>query len=385
MGLRLKFENLSDADDTALLQHALRTISSTDEAIIDIHHAGTDMRFLTALLSVSAGQWLLTGSERMKQRPIGELVKALKQLGAQIDYTEKEGFPPLKIKGRSLGGGTLEIDGSQSSQFISALLLIAPNFKNGLSLHLKGEIVSQPYINMTVELLKHFGVETVFKENGIKVCHSKFKVQSSKFHVESDWSSASYWYSICALSPGSIIELSYLTTNSLQADAVLPGIFKHLGVNTQFTEQGLQISHTGKAVNEFDYDFTNCPDIAQTLAVTCFGLGVKATLTGLQTLKIKETNRINALKTELEQLGAVVEVTESSLEIGGAINQEQETRNKEPRIIHTYNDHRMAMSFAALACVYDRIMIDDESVVSKSYPSFWRDLKNAGFSVNLRA
>ncbi|PBQ34878.1 3-phosphoshikimate 1-carboxyvinyltransferase [Sphingobacteriaceae bacterium] len=379
-------ENLSTSEDTQLLQKALQQIKDQNQATIDIHHAGTDMRFLTAYLSVTPGEWMLTGSERMKQRPIGELVTALRTLGAEINYLEKENYPPLLIKGKTLNGGDIEIESSVSSQFISALLLIACKFKNGLKLNLKGKTVSQPYIDMTVELLKQTGIQVSQKEKTIQVIpFDHIPKVMPQYFVESDWSSASYWYSICALLPDSKIELTYFHPKSLQADSILPELYKNLGVKTIFKENAILLSSETVLAKEFYYDFTNCPDIAQTVAVTCFALGIRAELTGLSTLKVKETDRLFALKTELEKFGAQIQLTSDSLSLKKSDPQELKNKFTDPntQLIRTYNDHRMAMSFAPLALVVKEIMMDDSSVVAKSYPRFWEDLKSVGFSVNL--
>lgn len=380
LDLDLILENNSTSEDTLLLQSALEQIKDKKGGTIDIHHAGTDMRFLTALLATKEGEWILTGSERMKQRPIGELVNALRSLGAEVSYLEKENFPPLKIKGKKLKGGQLEIDGSISSQFTSALLLISPTFENGLELTLKNEIVSWPYILMTLDLLSQFGLKVSTVLNTINVSPTpKQETRNKKFSVESDWSAASYWYSIVALSKNAEIILVGLTNPSSQGDSVLPKIYEELGVSSQFTNKGLLLTQSSNVSSKLEYNFTNCPDLAQTVAATCFALGIKAKLTGLKTLKIKETDRILALKTELEKFGANVEITSYSLTILETRNKKPETRNP----INTYNDHRMAMSFAPLSLAYGPLNIQNPEVVSKSYPLFWEDLKSVGFSVNL--
>lgn len=374
--LPIHFKNLSDSEDTILLAKALGQIVGKRSATIDIHHAGTNMRFLTAYLAVNEGEWIITGSDRMKKRPIAELVNALRELGADITYLEKEGFPPLKIIGKKLYGGRIDIDGSISSQFISALLLIAPSFGDELEIVLKGNIVSAPYIKMTIELLKLFGVYISFNENKIKVSSSKFMMDNDQVLVESDWSAASYWYSMVALSENAVVELHFLDKHSLQADSILPVIYHGLGVHTEFIETGVRLTKKKVVEVEFRYDFTNCPDIAQTIAVTCFGLGLKANFSGLQTLKIKETDRIFALKTEFEKLGAKVEATDNSLVIipGALLSVDNAT-------LATYEDHRMAMSFAALAVKYPGLRIEDPEVVNKSYPAFWDDMEEAGFEL----
>ncbi|MES2678472.1 MAG: 3-phosphoshikimate 1-carboxyvinyltransferase [Bacteroidota bacterium] len=383
LGAGLTLHNISNAEDTALLQKALQQIAAGNAATIDVHHAGTDLRFLTALLSVTSGEWRLTGSERIKQRPIGELVTALKMLGAEISYEENINFPPLVIRGKRLQGGTTAIEAGVSSQFISALLLIAPLFEKGLQLSLKGDLVSAPYIQMTIKLLQEFGVMIQQEKNVISISKTGAEVQKNQAvdkTIESDWSSASYWYSICALSPGAQIELGHLTEQSLQPDSAIAGIFSKLGVQTTFTGKGVVLRHIKAQLTEFDGDFTNCPDIAQTVAVTCFGLGIKARLTGLKTLRVKETDRIAALKNEFEKLGAKVIATTDTIEVEPVTTPATHSENT----IATYNDHRMAMSFAPLAMVYGHIKIQHHQVVHKSYPDFWEDLKSAGFSVNLR-
>ena len=385
------FQNISSSDDTLLLQKALALIKNNRSAIIDIQHAGSDLRFLTALLSVTDGEWVLTGSERMQQRPVGELVEALQTLGASIQYLEKTGFPPLKITGGKISGGEIEIDGGISSQFVSALLLISPVLQKGLTLILKNKVVSRPYIDMTIALLKEFNLTVTEEKNVIKVVAFKqplgrFNPKPVERRIESDWSSASYWYSICALSPESRISLCFLNANSVQADAVLPFLFNEIGVETVFKDNVVELKHRRPLIKELKYDFTNCPDIAQTVAVTCFALGIKTELTGLKTLKIKETDRIVALKTELEKFGAIVNVTETSINITPfgetptALNQRS---SNEIIQLETYNDHRMAMSFAPLALVTKAINICHPEVVNKSYPNFWQDLKTAGFNLNL--
>lgn len=393
----IKFTNLSDSDDTLLLKKALKQIKTHNKAELDIGHAGTDMRFLTAFLATRQGEWTINGSARMKERPISQLVNALRNLGADITYLEKENYPPLKINGKPLTGGKIQIDSGVSSQFISALLLISPLLKEGLELDLIGKTVSTPYIRMTLELLSLAGIKTIQKENRISVLPSFPEKENRLVHIESDWSSASYWYSICALSQNASIALSNFDPKSVQADSVLPKIYEGLGVKTTFKEQSIQLQSTPVLEQHFEYDFTDCPDIAQTLAITCFGLGIKASLRGLSTLKIKETDRISALKNELEKAGAKVEsgndfiiIEESGIKNqdaeknSEARNKKREIRNKELRI-KTYNDHRMAMSFAPLACRYSSLILENPEVVSKSYPRFWEDLKSVGFNVNLQA
>lgn len=372
----MKIENLSNSDDSQLMQKALQS----SENIIDIHHAGTAMRFLTAYFATQdQREIILTGSGRMQERPIQILVEALQQLGADISYEKKEGFPPLKIKGKKLTKNKVTLKANVSSQYISALLLVAPKLENGLELTLEGKITSVPYIQMTLSLLKDIGVKTSFKNNLIKVeSQENISPLGIKGYVESDWSSASYFYSIVALSPiGTQIELSYYKNNSLQGDSVLSEIYKEFGVQTTFLNNSIIIKKSSilNRQSSIELNLLNAPDIAQTIAVTCLGLRVECFLTGLHTLKIKETDRLLALKIEMEKLGCNIKITGDSLKL---LASETIKDNIE---IETYNDHRMAMAFAPLALKVP-IIIKDASVVSKSYPDFWNDLKNIGFHLS---
>jgi 3-phosphoshikimate 1-carboxyvinyltransferase len=375
----LNLENTSNSDDSEVMQKALVFTHhpSPTTQTIDVHHAGTAMRFLTAFFAIQdSKEVVLTGSSRMKERPIKILVDALNQLGAEITYEENEGFPPIRINGKKILQNKVSLPANVSSQYISALLLIAPKLENGLELTLEGEITSVPYIKMTLALLNEIGVKTTFEGNIIKVCHAEF-VSASQLTVESDWSSASYWYSIVALSEiGTQITLSSYKKNSLQGDSALTNIYQDFGVETVFNEDN-SISITkvkNHKLSIVNYQLNNCPDIAQTIAVTCFGLGIGCHLTGLHTLKIKETDRLEALKKELTKLGAKISVTDESLTL--------ETSNsiKENVTIATYQDHRMAMAFAPLALKVP-MKINEAEVVSKSYPDFWEDLKKVGFSI----
>lgn len=369
----IEIENLSNSDDSVLMQRALNTSSE----VIDIRHAGTAMRFLTAFLSIQENRQVeITGSKRMKERPIKILVKALKDLGANIKYLDNKGFPPLRIKGKQLIGGKVSLKANVSSQYISALLLIAPKLKKGLKLKLKGEITSTPYINMTLNLLNQIGVITKFEENTIRVKPISKQLKSTKLIVESDWSSASYYYSIIALSEvGTQIQLSSYKQDSLQGDSALADIYSEFGVTTEFLNNSIYL----KKVKDCDLKTVNCelsnaPDIAQTIAVTCFGLGLECNLKGLHTLKIKETDRLFALKNEIEKLGGQVDITDDSLHLS------ESTEIKSDVEIATYSDHRMAMAFAPLA-LKTSLIINHANVVSKSYPDFWSDLESIGFSI----
>ena len=378
----LVLENISNSDDSEVMIKALHSPFTIHHSqLIDVHHAGTAMRFLTAYFAIHEGNEVqLTGSSRMKERPIQILVEALNQLGAEISYLEKEGFPPLKIKGKKLTQSKVSLPAYVSSQYISALLLIAPKLENGLELTLEGEITSVPYINMTLALLNYIGITTSFIENKI-IVKSQLAIQNSQFTIESDWSSASYWYSIIALSEiGTQITLSSFKENSLQGDAVLVEIYKNFGVETIFNDNNsITISKVNnKFQKSFNFNLQSSPDIAQTIAVTCFGLGISCYLIGLQTLKIKETDRLEALKIELTKLGAAISITNDSL-----ILEQSENINLNVRI-STYQDHRMAMAFAPLALKVP-IIIENAEVVSKSYPTFWEDFKQFGFSIEENA
>lgn len=373
---KLQIDNLSNSDDTQVLQKAL---SSKDE-VIDVHHAGTAMRFLTAYLSIQESRTsVLTGSSRMKERPIGVLVDALRVLGADISYKEKEGFPPLLIKGKELDKHQVTLKADVSSQYISALLLIAPVLKNGLQLTLEGEITSIPYINMTLSLLNELGVETEFVDNVINVNSFKSNIdalKSATFVVESDWSSASYFYSIVALSDiGTTIELSSYKQNSFQGDSSLVEIYKEFGVTTKFKNNSILLIKTENGLGYKSFNLNKSPDIAQTIVVTAFAMGISCDLYGLHTLKIKETDRLEALKTELTKFGAEVIITNDSLHLKTASSVKSAVN------VDTYQDHRMAMAFAPLALKTD-LVINESEVVSKSYPEFWNDLKTLGIQIN---
>ena len=368
----IKIENISNSDDAQVMAKGLKI----SEGTVDIHHAGTAMRFLTGYFSSQEGKdVILTGSKRMTERPIKILVEALRTLGAEISYVQDEGYPPIKIKGQRIVKDKVSLPANVSSQYISSLLLIAPSLENGLELELVGKITSVPYIEMTLALLEEIGVETSFEGNMIKVS-PKAKVEPTILVVESDWSSASYFYGICALAaPGTEITLSAYKQKSLQGDSVLADIYTAFGVETTFGENKVTLKKTDKKVlTENEIDLANAPDIAQTIAVTCFGLEVGCHLTGLHTLKIKETDRLEALNTELSKLGANISVTDKTLTIvpGTEINADV--------AIDTYSDHRMAMAFAPLA-MKTTLFVNDAEVVSKSYPDFWNDLKQLDFGI----
>ncbi len=369
-----EIENNSNSDDSKAMQAAL----SSNEKLIDIHHAGTAMRFLTAYFSHQEGrEVVLTGSQRMQERPIKILVEALQTLGASISYEKQEGYPPLRILGKTLEGGSVSLPANISSQYISSLLLLGPVLKKGIELNLVGKITSIPYINMTLALLEKLGVDTNFKGQKIKVNYLE-NPQKKKLIVESDWSSASYYFSIAALSEEAEIHLTSYKEDSLQGDSILRSIYEPLGVNSHI--EGTKLILTKKKVslpNKIKWDLSKAPDIAQTLAVSCYGLGIGCDLVGLHTLKIKETDRLVALNQELSKLGATITVTDRSLHLSAGQNLIKGCS------IPTYNDHRMAMAFAPLALKIP-LSIEEAGVVSKSYPSFWKDLKQLEFKIEKR-
>ena len=373
-------ENLSDCDDTEVIIEALRHMPDT----IDIKAAGTAMRFMTAFLSVMNGQThTLTGTDRMKHRPIGVLVDAMRRLGAHIEYAGEEGFPPLRITGKTLLGGHLDIPGNVSSQYISALLMIGPVLRNGLTLHLTDEIISRPYIDLTLHIMHEFGAEAEWTD--IDTVSVKPKPYTSRdYLIENDWSAASYWYEMLLLSgdENAEIRLTGLTDGSRQGDSMARYIFSLLGVKTTFEEKGegvpttITIRRNRMHVPKLEYDFVNAPDLAQTFVVVCAAMNIPFRFTGLQTLKIKETDRIEALKREMHKLGYLVRSENDSVLYWDGDRCETEA----DAVIDTYEDHRMALAFAPLACK-GGIAIRNPQVVTKSYPHFWDDLRNAGFTI----
>jgi 3-phosphoshikimate 1-carboxyvinyltransferase len=375
-------DNLSDCDDTAVIISALRD----NPYEINIKAAGTAMRFMTAYLSVQDGQeHVITGTERMLHRPIGILVDALRGLGADIRYVGEEGFPPLRINGHSLKGGLLEVSGNTSSQYISALLLIAPLLDEGLQLRLKGDIISRPYIDLTLWMMREFGADVDWADfETISVRQKPYTPRT--YFIESDWSAASYWYEMMALSanPDDEIRLEGLMNGSKQGDSSARYLFSLLGVKTTFatSREGeptmVTLRHSGRCVPRLDYDFTGAPDLTQTFVVCCALMGVPFHFTGLSTLKIKETDRIEALKREMRKLGYVIrDVNGSELIWDG--------ERCEPSLesgIDTYEDHRMALAFAPAALRVEGLTINNPQVVTKSYPQFWEHLEACGFTIH---
>ena len=375
-------DNLSDCDDTEVIIKALKEMPEE----INIKAAGTAMRFMSAYLSVTSGTHVITGTERMKHRPIGVLVDALRMLGADIQYVGEEGFPPLRISGKKLEGGLLEIPGNVSSQYISALLMIGPSLKKGLTLRLTGSIISRPYIDLTLWTMREFGADADWTAADTITVNPKPYLDRPYF-IENDWSGASYWYEIMALTQDqdAEIRLSGLMDGSKQGDSVTRYIFSLLGVRNKFRTkkvgipQTVKVAKNGRCVTKLEYDFVNSPDLAQTFVVTCAAKGIPFHFKGLSTLKIKETDRIKALKTEMRKLGFVLRDANDSELIWDGERCEPDFEQG----IDTYEDHRMALSMAPFACIYPGLIINNPQVVTKSYPRFWDDLKKAGFQIEV--
>ncbi len=345
-------KNLSESDDTILLKNAL----NSKEKTINVSHAGTSFRFLTSFLSIQKGkEFILNGSDRMKERPIKELVNSLEGLGVKIEYLEKEDFPPLKIIGTEIDGGEIEIDGTISSQFISSLLLIAPNLKNGLMLKIKGELVSKPYVLMTLKLMGEFGINWTWNKDVITILKQEYVAKN--YTVESDWSAATFWFQSASLSEKCKIILRGLNEESIQGDSACKKIFKDLGVDSVFKNGDLILTKNKRISPSETYNLIETPDIYQSLKCTLFTLNKDLEFTGIQTLRNKETDRIAAVENELLKLNT-------------------------PKIIETYNDHRMAMSFAPLSLKFEELQISNPGVISKSYPNYWKDLKKGGFKIS---
>ena len=369
----IQLSNISDAHDVEVMQKALQISSNK----VDIHHAGTAMRFLTAYFAVAEKkEVLLTGSERMQNRPIQILVEALQSLGADIQYVNKTGFPPLLIKGKEITKNEIELSANVSSQYISALLLVAPKLAKGLKLKLKGEITSLPYLKMTLNLLAQIGVKYTF-ENQLIAVFPKEKIKPFQFTIESDWSSASYHFSLVAIAENLKLNLKHFKNDSLQGDSRLVKIYQHFGVVVQLENGVLKLRKKPGFIlpKSVELNLIEQPDLAQTIAVTCLGLGIGCKLTGLHTLKIKETDRLQALKNELEKFGAQVEIDDKSLVLKSPKKLNHNVS------IKTYQDHRMAMAFAPLA-IKIALSIENHEVVEKSYPKFWDDLKKIGIDCN---
>ncbi|HWD89320.1 MAG TPA: 3-phosphoshikimate 1-carboxyvinyltransferase [Mucilaginibacter sp.] len=383
---RVKVENISDAADTQTLTAVLKSevgsqksedsgLKTQDLRLVNVGPAGTAMRFLTAYLTLQNSDIVLTGSERMKQRPIGILVDALREIGASIEYLEKIGYPPLRINGGfEQQKDAISIKGDVSSQYITALLLIASQLPKGLTLQIEGELTSRPYVEMTLAMLQQAGIQHQWNGNNIHIAKQSFK--ETTVYVEPDWSAASYWYAIAALADEAELFLPGLTAYSLQGDSVITEIMANFGITSQFKEGGVYLKKEAKPLQRKIFDLKSCPDLAQTVIVVCAALGHDATFTGLETLKIKETDRVKALQNELAKIGVKL------IEKGQVYKLDcSEKHIPQKAFINTYDDHRMAMAFAPLALIIPEVEIEDYMVVEKSYPAFWEDLKKVGFEV----
>lgn len=375
---KFEIKNLAKAEDTIVMEQILNSDAPTP-VTFNAGQAGTVMRFLTAYFATKPGKRILTGSDRMKKRPMGILVDALRQLGAAIKYVEQEGFPPLEIEGKVLRGGEIEIDGNVSSQFISALLLISPQLQNGLVIKFKGNVTSRPYINMTLKMMEEFRIYGTWHQNSISVSKQSYHRKSEEdyvYKIEGDWSAASYWYAFAALSEEADLTILGLKNPSLQGDAIVADVFTFFGIKTEYIDNGIRLTKMRVKDELFGFDFSDCPDIAQTVAVTAGALQIPAFFNGLHTLRIKETDRLIALRNEMKKMGIEVEIVNDK-----TIKILPSTSLQKPSAISTYDDHRMAMAFASLAMRFDSVIIQQPDVVNKSYPGFWDDLKKVGFIV----
>ncbi len=374
-GLNTEIKNLSHAEDTLLLKKILSDFK--DQKLLHCENAGTTIRFLTSFLSIQDGNWELTGSKRMQKRPINDLVSSLNELGAEISYKENVGFPPLIISGnKKIKKNKISISGAISSQFISSLLLIAPSLENGLEVEIIEPFLSKPYVTMTLSVMNEMGIKSSWIDNKIIIKKQPYKANS--FVVENDWSGASFWYSFVALSSNGAIEIPYLNKNSIQGDSILSKIYLSFGVQTTFSKNGISIKKTSKSIDRFNYNLSDYPDLALPIAVSCVGLGIDCELTGLESLKHKESDRLSCLKSELEKFNISSEVSTNSMKIKG--NQLLKSSSK---MIKTYKDHRIAMSIAPLIMKTKNIKFDDKLVVEKSYPLFWEDMKQLHFKMKL--
>lgn len=383
-GKDFAINNISEAEDTILLKKLLETVFSYNNrkkvVELDTDNAGTAMRFLTPLLSILPGKWVLTGSDRMKQRPIGTLVEALKHLGASIEFLSKPGYPPLLITGKSLHNRELTIDSGVSSQFTTALLMIAPYLPEGLILHLKGRQVSSPYVAMTIKLMQLFGAKVKQSKTRIHVNPGEYK--PADFSVESDWSAAAFWYESAVFAEEVDLELLDLQLQSYQGDAILPAIYQNFGIRTEFTERGIRLTKVMKKIDGFYLDFSDFPDIAQSVIATCAGIGIRGRFEGVQSLQIKETDRLRAIKNELQKLGTQVDFSRENDLITAVEIKPMKMTFPRGLTFETYGDHRTAMTMAPFALKTAEIKILNPDVVVKSYPRFWEHLKSVGFEIH---
>jgi len=371
----LQIKNLSTSNDTKVLTKALETLlhlrGTSISVTLDMQDSGTAMRFITAYASAINVKSLITGSDRMKERPLSILVDTLLQIGAHIKYVENEGFPPILVEGKRIKGGVIDIDATISSQYISALMLMAPKMTNGIIMYLKGDIASYPYINMTAKVMEFFGIEILMHKNAIAIKKQSYSSRK-EYVVESDWSAASYWYEMAAFSDDVDLFLHGLKKESIQGDSVIAEMYEQFGVHSEFLEDGVRLTKTNNHCSHFNQDFLNYPDMVQTLACTSAGLGISGEFHGLHNLRFKETDRIHALHTELKDMGVELDSFEDKIIMSkSGLNTE--------RPVRTFADHRMAMAFAPLAIPLGEIIIESPNVVNKSYPDFWEDLKKTGF------
>ena len=370
-GKNFVINNLSDSDDCKVMLNALQN----KESLIDIGHAGTSMRFLTAFYAATAQSKIITGSERMKNRPIRELVDGLNQLGANITYVEKEGYPPVRTSGKELTGNQLHINGGISSQFITALMLVAPSLPNGLTIHISGKLISSSYVLLTLQLMKSFGVDAIWEDQSITIAPQLYRGHDCT--VEADWSAASYWYEIASLAEKADIVIHGLSHNSFQGDSTLALLFEKLGVRSEFLNNAVRLTKTVTQTSFFEFDFINNPDLVQTFVVALCLKNIPFSISGADTLRIKETDRIAALQTEMAKFGfSIKEPTAGVLTWDG-----KQDKASKHLFIDTYMDHRMALAFAPAAMHYKNLVINDAMVVTKSYPNYWEDLKSVGFEV----
>ena len=361
---KFEIQNLSNSKDTKILNELLDSFKTRKD--INCEDAGTALRFAVAFLTTKKGTWKVLGSKRMHERPIKPLIDCLIELGAEIKYLEKEGFPPIEIKSKKLKSKKLSLSGDISSQFISALLLVAPTIENGLILEITSKVLSKPYIDMTLDLMRQFGIEHSWENKLIKVEQQNYLAKNIK--IENDWSAASFWYSFLALSKSGEIKIPNLYAKSLQGDSVLSSIYLKLGIKTEFNENSIVLYKTKNIAKEIELDLSNHPDLALPIIITCCGLGIKAHLMGLESLKIKESNRLECIKKELEKFNVICSISDSSIKI------KKNQKIVQPKsIIECHNDHRIAMSIAPLCMKVDSIKFDNKEVVNKSYPKFWED------------
>ena len=374
-----EIKNLSNSNDTLVLEKAINQIANNHSEILEINieDCGTAMRFLTSVLAITKGEFILTGSERMKQRPIQFLVNSLNKINANISYLENPGFPPLRISGSELNGDSISIDGSVSSQYISSILMISPLLKNGLKIILENHIVSEPYIDLTLKMMNHFGIQFQKTENCIVVPPQKYIAKD--ISINGDWSSVSYWYEMAAFSEDVDLKIHGISKTGFQGDEVIAEIFEDFGVKTAFHENYIHLTKAGNLVDNFEFDFSNHPDLALTVAVCCAGLKINCKLSGLKTLKDKESNRFAAIVSEIGKLGIPVKTNE----IDEISFNAKEIIFENNILVNTFKDHRIAMAFAPLACILKEIKIEESEIVKKSYSNFWEDLKNLGFKIGI--